>query len=265
LAIFLFSSACFGLSFYTQIKYSLLSNGILHLKMTGRQAPAHWKYYWGIYTQKDGEFRLPLGSDDWLLTSIPTHYGQANEFHNYGLHESDEARFLLFPLHRWSHRFFSLSGFGEIPVQAKAQWSEQELSLSIENRSSFPILNGHVYFGGRLLAFGNIAPSEKLIKRWNLKTLDLKNTFTSKEVEAILKNGLRNGSGSFSKGMEMEFTKDLWISIHEKNQFTLDRIFLIGWIDSMIFPGPVKQKTPFRNSLHVLEWEIPLETGPVRG
>lgn len=112
------------------------------------------------------------------------------------------------------------------------------------------------------MAFGNIAPSEKLIKRWNLKTLDLKNPFTSREVEAILKKGLRNGSGSFSRGMEMEFTKDLWISIHEKNQFTLDRIFLIGWIDSMIFPGPVKQKTPFRNSVNVLEWEIPLETGP---
>ena len=265
LAIFLFSSACFGLSFFTQIKYKLSSNGILHLKMTGPQALAQWKYYWGIYTQKDGEFRLPLGSDDLLLTSIPTHYTEANEFHNYGLHESDEGRSLLFPLHRWSHRFFSLSGFGEFPIQAKAQFQEQELTLSIENRSSFPILNCNVYFGGRLLAFGNIAAEEKLIKRFNLKTLDPKNVFTSKEVEAILKNGLGNGSGSFSQGMEMEFTKDLWISIHEKNQWQADRIFLIGWIDSLIFPAHMKQKTPFRNRVNVLEWEIPLETGPVRG
>ena len=162
LAIFLFSSACFGLSFFTQIKYKLSSNGILHLKMTGRQALAQWKYYWGIYTQKDGEFRLPLGSDDLLLTSIPTHDAEANEFHNYALHESDEGRSLLFPLHRWSHRFFSLSGFGEFPIQAKAQFQEQDLSLSIENRSSFPILNCNVYFGGRLLAFGNIAAGGKI-------------------------------------------------------------------------------------------------------
>ena len=261
LAIFLFSSACFGLSFFTQIKYKLSSNGILHLKITGRQALAQWKYFWGIYTQKDGEFRLPLGSDDLLLTSIPTQYTDGNEFRNYSLHESNDGRSLLFPLHRWSHRFFSLSGFGEFPMEAKAQFQEEGLSLSLENRSSFPILNCNVYFGGRLLAFGNIAPEEKLIKRLNLTTLGPKNAFTAKEVEAFLKNGLGDGPGSFPKGMEMEFTKDLWISIHEKNQWKADRIFLVGRIDSLIWPAPLKQKTPFRNSIQVLEWEIPLETG----
>ncbi len=71
LVIFLFSSACFGLSFLTQTKYKLSSNGILHMKITGRQALAQWKYYLGIYTQKDGEFRLPLGPDDLLLAGIP--------------------------------------------------------------------------------------------------------------------------------------------------------------------------------------------------
>jgi hypothetical protein len=265
LAIFLVSSACFGLSFFTQIKYKLSSNGILHLKMTGQPPLAQWKYYWGIYTQKDGEFRQPLGADDLLLTSIPTHDAEAYEFHNYALHESDETRSLLFHLHRWSHRYFSLSGFGEFPIQAKAQWDEQALSLSLENRSSFPILNCNVYFGGRLLAFGNIAPKEKLIKRLDLKALGPKNVFTSKEVEAILKTGLGETPGSFPKGMEMEFTKDLWISIHEKNQLNMDRLFLIGRIDSLIFPSSLEQKTIFRNSVRVLEWEIPLERGKVRG
>ncbi len=265
LAIFLFSSACFGLSFFSQIKNKLSGNGILHLKMTGRQALAHWKYYWGIYTQKDGEFRLPIRSDDLLVAGIPTHYAEANEFHNYGLHDSDEGRSLLIPLHRWSPRFFSLSGFREFPIQAKAQFQEQALTLSLENRSSFPILNCNVYFGGRLLAFGNIAPEEKLTKRLNLKTSDPKNAFTPKEVEAILKNGPGDGPGSYSKGMEMEFTKDLWISIHQKNQWKGDRIFLVGWIDSQIFPALLKQKIPFRNGLHVLEWEIPLETGAAGG
>lgn len=266
LAIFLFSSACFGLSFFTQIKYKLSSNGILHLKTAGRQALGQWKYYWGIYIQKDGEFKFPLGSDDWLLAGIPSHNAEANEFHNYELRESNEGRSLLFPLHRWSHRFFSLSGFAEFPLQAKAQFQEQDLTLSIENRSSFPLLNCNVYFGGRLLALGNIAPEEKLIKRFNLKTSGSNNAFTSKEVEAVLKNGLSgSGPGFFSKGVEMEFTKDLWISVHEKNQWRADRIFLIGWIDAPIFPAPLKKKIPFRDSPQVLEWEIPLETGPVSG
>jgi hypothetical protein len=265
LTIFLVSSSCFGLSYFSQVKYKLFSNGLLHLKMTGQQTLAQWKYYWGIYTQKEGEFRQPLGAEDLPLTGIPTHDSEAYDFHNYTLHESEETRSLLFPLHRWSHRSFSLTGFGEFPLQARAQFQEENLSLSIENRSSFPILNCFIYFGGRLLAFGNIAPKEKLIKKWNLRTLAPQNVFTSKEVETILKGGQENRTGSFSKEMEMEFIKDLWISIHEENQWRGDRIFLIGWIDSLIFPTPTKQQTPFRNSVNVLEWEISLKTGPGQG
>ena len=58
--------------------------------------------------------------------------------------------------------------------------------------------------------------------------------------------------------MEMEFTKDLWISIHEKNQWKGDRIFLVGWIDSLIFPAHMKQKTPFRNSVQCAGMGNPL-------
>ncbi len=237
LVIFLFSSTCFGLSFLTQTKYRLSSNGILYMKISGRPALAQWKYYLGVYTQKDGEFRLPLGPDDLLLASIPSEHAEADEFHNYALHESREGHFLLFPLHRWSYRFFSLSGLGEFPIQAKAQFHEQDLTLSIENRSSFPIMNCNVYFGGRVFAFGNIAAEEKLTKRLNLKNLDPKNTFTSKEMEAILKTGPGNGPGSFRQEMVMEVTKDLWMSIHKRNQSKMDRIFLVGRIDSLDISG----------------------------
>lgn len=260
LVIFLFSLTCFGLSFLTQTKYRLSMNGILYMKISGRPALAQWKYLLGIYTQKDGEFRLPLGPDDLLLASIPSEHSEIDEFHNYALHESREGRSLLFPLHRWSYRFFSLSGFGEFPIQAKAQLHEQDLSLSIENRSSFPIMNCNVYFGGRLFAFGNIAAEEKLTKRLNLKNLDPKNTFTSKEVEAILRTGPGKSSGAFRQEMVMELTKDLWMSIHKRNQSEMKRIVLVGRIDSLIFPKPMKHKTPFPEGVSLLEWEIPLET-----
>ena len=111
-----------------------------------------------------------------------------------------------------------------------------------------------------LFAFGNIAAEEKLTKRLNLKNLDPKNTFTSKEMEAILKTGPGNGPGSFRQEMVMELTKDLWMSIHKRNQSKMDRIFLVGRIDSLIFPEPMKPKTPFPGSVSLLEWEIPLET-----
>lgn len=260
LVIFLFSSTCIGLSFLTQTKYRLSMNGILHMKISGHPALALWKYYLGIYTQKDGEFRLPLGPDDLLLDSIPSGPADIDEFRNYALHESREGRSLLFPLHRWSYRFFSLSGFKDFPVQAEAQFHEQDLSLSIENRSPFPIMNCHVYFGGRLFAFGNIGAEEKLTKRLNLKDLDPKNTFTSKEVEAILKTGPGNGPRSFRKEMAMELTKDLWMSIHQKIQSRTDRIFLVGRIDSLIFPEPMKNKAASPDGFSLVEWEIPLET-----
>jgi len=60
LAIFLFSSACFGLSFLTQAKNNLSSNGSL-CEISGRRPWPNGNIIWHLY-QKDGEFRLPLGS-----------------------------------------------------------------------------------------------------------------------------------------------------------------------------------------------------------
>lgn len=256
LAVLLFSSACFGLSWLTQTRYKLSSNGILHLKITGPQAPAQWNYYLGIYTQKDGEFRFPLGPEDPLLTSIPPALIDAYQFYTYTLHESRGVRSLRVPLHRWSHRFFSLTGFRELPLQAQARFQEEGISLSIENRSSFSILNCLVYFGGRLFTLGNIGPEERLNKRLSLTPQGPGIPFTPREVEVMLKAGLKDGPME----LEMEMTKNLWFSIQERSQYKIDRIFLVGWIDSQSFPSPAKPENLFPSRVHILEWEIPLET-----
>jgi hypothetical protein len=260
LAVLLSSSADYGLSFMTQTRNRLSWNGILQVKISAPQPMARWKYHLGVYTQKDGEFRLPLGPDDLLVAGLPTENSDAEKFQSYALYESNETYSLLFFLHRWSHRYFTLSGVGTFPFRAKAQIHEQEVSLSIENRSSLPLMNCNVYYGGRLFGFGTIAPDERVLKRLNLKALGSDNAFTPKGVEAILKPPLMQGSGSFQKEMEMELTRDLWISIHERNQWKMDKIILVGWIDSPILPAEMKLLTPFRNGISLLEWEIPLET-----
>lgn len=259
-AVLLVSSAVYGLSFMTQTKNRLSWNGVLQVKISAPQAMAQWKYHLGVYTQIDGEFRLPLGPEDLLVTGLPPENSDAEKFQSYALYESNETHSLLLFLHRWSHRFFTLSGVGTFPFRAKAQIHDQDVSLSIENRSSFPLMNCNVYFGGRLFAFGTIASEERVLKRLNLKALGPYNAFTPKGLEAIVKPSLVNGSGSFQKEMEMELTRDLWISIHERNQGKMDKIILVGWVDSLIFPAEMKQLTPFRYGVSLLEWEIPLET-----
>jgi hypothetical protein len=260
LAVLLSALLGCGLSFFPQIKNKISFNGLLHMKITGPQALAQWKYYLGVYSQKEGDFRLPLGPDDWLVTGLPTENPDPEKFHSYTFHESGEVHSLLFPLYRWSHRFFSLTGFGEFPLQAKTSFQEQDLVLAIDNRSPFPIKNCNIYFGGQLYPFGNIAPGKKQVKRLALKARFRPDPFTAEKIESILKAGLGNEPGSFRKEMEIELNKELWISIHERNQGKRDRVFLIGWIDSLLFPANKKNKAPFRDGASLLEWEIPLET-----
>ena len=260
IAVFLCSLAGYGLNYFTQTQNKVSYNGVLHIKITGRPGLGRWKYLLGIYSQKDGDFKLPLGSDDMMVTNLSTENPDAEKFQSYTLLESNEAHSLLFPLHRWSYRFFALSGYRGFPLQAEARFQEKDLVLTVENRSSFPIKNCHLYYGGRFFAFGNIAPEERLVKRLKGKDLEREQVITAKSIEAILEAGRGNGTGSLKKEMEMDLTKSLWISIHERNQGKKDRIFFIGWIDSLLFTTERKDTTPFRDGAGLLEWEIPLET-----
>jgi hypothetical protein len=256
--IFLFSLASGGFIFFMQSPNRLSYNGILHIKSTGQQDLAQWRYHLGIYTQKDGEFRLPLGSDDWLVTGIPTENPDPGKFNSFTLHESKGERFLRFTLHRWSHRFFSLSGLWEFPAQGKAEWQDQDLMVTIENRFPLPIRNGYIYFGGRLFAFGTVGPKERLVKRLRWNANDQQDSLTPHEIEAILKSDPGVDTDSLKSGMEMELTKDLWVSLSKRNQTKRDSLVLVGRIDSLVFPETLKFKPPFGNGVAWLEWEIPL-------
>jgi hypothetical protein len=262
LAIFFCSLTGFGFNFHTQIQNKLSFNGLLHLKISGLHGLSRWKYLLGIYSQKDGNLKLPLGSDNWMVTVLPTENPDTEKFQSYTLHESQEASSLEFPLYRWSNRLFSLSGYREFPIQAKASFHEQDLVLAVENRSAFPIKDCHIYFRGRLYVFGPIAPRDKLVKSLKQKVSDPKQVFTDKAIEAFLKADLGDGFGSLIKEIQMELTKTLLISIHKRDQKKEDKVFLVGWIDSRLFTADLKDKTPFRDGAGLLEWEIPLETQP---
>ncbi len=256
--VLLFSLAGSGFIFFMQPHNRIFNNGILHIKITGQQIPALWRYHLGIYTQKDGEFNLPLGPDDWLVTGIPTENPDPEKFSSFTLYESKGERFLRFPLLRWSHRFFSLSGYWKFPVQAKAEWQNQDLMVTVENRFSLPIRNSHIYFGGRLYAFGTIGPQERLVKRLHWNVQDPQDLLTPREIEAVLKAGPGEDAESLKSGREMDLTKDLWISIQKRNQWKRDAIVLVGRIDSLVFPEMMKAKPPFGKGVSWLEWEIPL-------
>ncbi|MEW6187898.1 MAG: hypothetical protein AB1585_19390 [Thermodesulfobacteriota bacterium] len=251
-----------GLSALTQTGNTLTANGFLVLRSKGPQDPAQWKYHWGLYSQQDRDYRLPLEMDALPKAFYATENPALARFQSYVIEEKGEALFLKFSLQRWTHRFFTLSLLHSSPLQGQAQFQEPVLLLKLENHLSAPLQNCYVYFGGHLLPWGDLPPGKRFSKKWSLKDMDFPEDFIPPGIQnqRIGRKGLK--PSPLRKELEKNMSNELWETIHRRYQGNPEVIILLGWMDALIFPPSLKQPLPFQNGAGLVIWEIPLEKSP---
>ena len=257
--IIVFSAASYWFFFFKNSQKNLSYNGFLHMKISGPNSIASFKYMVGLYTLQEGQYRLSFGQEFYPVTALRLEKYKEETLHNFTLHERNTEQNLLVSLDRWSHRFFRINARMNFPISGKAFMDEQGLMIAIENTSPFTIVDCYVYFANRFLYFGSIDPGKKQVKRLNRSSIDQKNLFQVQEVGRITEDIVQSTPASLLKKIKKDIMKDLLLSIHFLYNARKDTLYLFGWIESNVISTRLDRPGIAGEGVTLLEWEIPID------
>jgi len=254
-----FSALSYWHFFYPNHKQNFTHNSFYQLDVSGRDTPAFGKYIFGLYSMKDSTYRLSLGALSRPVTHLLSKRSPQKIPNPYILHESDSGQRILGALNSWSDNFFLVSSYLDSPLLGQAIRDDQYLTLVLENKLPFGLVDCMVYYKKRFIFIGDIlAKKQQTIK---LKLSDLKKTeiFNDHEAERIINRLDSDGSRSYLKTMQRNLTKDVLLQIHNKYRSTRDRLFLIGWGRGGLVQPTFIQTNPAGKRLTMVNWVLPVE------
>ena len=254
-----FCAFSFWYFFYANHKQNFTYNSFYQLDVSGRDTPAFGKYIFGLYSLKDSTYRLSLGALSRPVTHLLSKRSPQKIPNPYILHEGDGGQRILGTLSSWSENFYMMNSNLDSPLLGHAIRDEQYLTLVLENKLPFGLVDCMVYFKKRFIFIDDIlAKKQQTIK---LKLSDLKKTeiFNDHEAERIINRLDNNGSRSYLKTMQRNLTKDVLLQIHNEYRSTRDRLFFIGWGREGLVQPTFIQTIPAGKHLTMVNWVLPVE------
>ena len=161
--VIVFSAASYWFFFSKNSQKLLSYNGFLHMKISGPNSIASFKYITGLYTLQDGQYRLSFGPELYPVAAFKPEKDKEETLHNFTLHESNTEQTVLVSLDRWSHRFLRINARMDFPMRGKAFMDEKGLIITIENASAFTVVDCQIYYANRFLSFGSIDSAKEQV------------------------------------------------------------------------------------------------------
>ena len=227
------------------------------MKISGPDSIAAFKYMVGLYTIKNGQYRLKIGRDRYPVNALMPGKGEEETVHNFNLHENDSEQTLKVSLNNWSHRFFKIVADMDFPLRGNASMDEKGLAITVENMSPFKIIDCHIYFAKRFISFGNIDPAKKQVKR--LEGVDLQNPIHIQDIGQLADSMVAISPKSLLEKVKRDITNDLLLSIDSLYYSKKKMLLFFGWIESNVISIDIDRPNISGNGITLLEWEIPVD------
>jgi hypothetical protein len=254
------SVASYWLFFFKQTQKDLSYNSFLHLKISGQNMIASSKYIAGFYSLQAGDYQVRFDPTFYPITPVLPYRTQDETLHSLALHENDAEQTILFSLDKWSHRFFKINSMMNFPIRGEVFLNEKHLVIMVENLTPHSITDCQIFFANRLFFFGNIAPSNKQVKRLARSVIGQRELFQIEEAKRVAETIVPNGPLSLLEKMQKNLMKDLLLSVHSRYDSRQDALHLFGWIKSELIATSLKRPDVAGEGVALLEWEIPVSS-----
>ena len=254
-----FSVLSYWFFFYPNHRQNFTYNSFYQLDVSGRDTPAFVKYIVGLYSLKKSVYRLSLGVLSQPVTHILSNRSPQKIPNPYILQESDTGQRILGVLYSWSNNFYMMNSNLDSPLLGHAARDDHYLTLALENRLPFDLVDCMVYFKKRFIFIDDIlAKKQQTLK---LKLSDLKKTeiFNDQEAERIINRLDSNGSRSYLNTMQRNLMKEVLLQVHDKYRSTGDSLFLIGWGRGGMVQPTFMPANPAGKHLTMVNWVLPVE------
>jgi hypothetical protein len=257
--IVFFTALSYRHFFHSNNKQNFTYNSFCQLDVSGQNALASGKYIVGLYSLKKSEYSLSFGALSQPVTHILAKRSKKKIPNPYVLHESYAGQKILGSLNRWSNNFYMINSKLDSPLVGHALRDDHHLTLVVENKLPFRLVDCMVYFKKRFLFINDILAKKQQILKLRLSDLKKTEIFNDQEAQRIINRFNSNGSPSYLKTMQSNLTKDVLLQIHDKYKSTRDSLFLIGWGRGGVIQPKFEQTNPARKSLTMVNWVLPVE------
>ncbi len=245
--------------FYPTQKQNFTYNSFYQLDVSGRDTPAFGKYIVGLYSLKKSAYHLSLGAFSQPVTHILSKRSPKKIPNPYILHESDTGQQILGVLNSWSDNFYMMKSKLNSPLLGHALQDDRHLTITVENKLPFGLVDCLVYFKNRYIFIDDILEKKQQVIKLNLSDLKRTEIFNDQEAERIINRLASNGSRSYLKTMQRNITKEALLQVHNKYRSTRDRLFLIGWGRGELVQPTFIQTNPPGKRLTMVNWVLPVE------
>ena len=257
--ILVFTVLSYGYFFSRNNKQSLTYNSFCKIDLSGSNALASVKHIVGLYALEKAEYSLRFGSVSKPVTHILSKRSKQKIPSPYVLHESYSGQQILGFLNNWSHNFYIINSKLDSPLVGHVLRDDHDLTLMVENKLPFSLVNCMIYFKKRFILIDDILAKKQNIQKLKLSELKKTEIFNDQEAERIISRFESSNALSFLKSMQSKLTKDVLLQIHEKYKLKRDSLFLIGWGRGRVTQPIFDQANPAGKSLTMVNWVLPVE------
>ena len=242
--------------FYQNNMQKFTFNSFCQLDISGQNSPASVKYIIGLYALTKSAYSLNFGARSQPVTHLLSKHSKRKIPNPFVLHENHTGQQIVGSINKWSHIFYMFNSNIDAPVVGQAFRDTRHLTIRVENKLPYKIVDCLVYYKKRFLFIDGILGNNQQLIKLNLS--DLKNTeiFNEHEAERIIQRLDASATPSFLKTTQSKITKELLFGIHARHKLVTNKVFLIGWVQAGVIHSKFKQIHPLGENLTLINWEI---------
>ena len=238
-------------------KISFNSFGLLN--MSGRLPSAPLKYIIGLYAIHNSPYQLYFSELSDPVTPIISLRSRRKTPGPYVLQQNNSRLTIAGTLNKWSHSFYKIDSNFLVQIEGHANRDDRHLTISVDNRMPYDIVDCLVYFKKRFAFVEGIKANNRHVIKLELSDLKKTEIFNDHELSRIIDSLKTNGTSSLLEASQEVITEDVLREIHARYKSAPDRLIILGWMQAGVISPRFLKNEPKGESLTLINWELPVE------
>jgi hypothetical protein len=227
--------------------------------LSGRLPSASLKYIIGLYAIKNAAYRLDFSDLSDPVSPVVSVRSRSKIPVPYILKQNFNRQTIVGILNKWSHSFYKIDSNFFVPIEGYAYRDDRHLTISLDNRMPYDIVDCLVYFKKRFVFVEQIKANNRHVI--NLELSDLKKTeiFNEHDLSRIIDRLKTNGTSSYLQSSQEKVSEDVLREIHARYKSAPDRLIIVGWMQGGVISPSFLKSEPKGENLTLVNWELPVE------
>ncbi len=230
-------------------------NEVRHSRFTLLTKPVSASVYaqqW-IAVYSFSQHKYQMKTDLQPIRLLEAGYAKDLEQERFILEEENGKQTMSVPIRRWSHQFLKTKSSLEFPLEG-AFWRDGEnLRIVIENKTTFDIKNGMIYFSNHLIPIGELPSKKRKTIALTPAQIEGYETLKVETVRSLVKEWMPENSRGYFNKFQGNIMESILHSLVENYSSKPNRILMIGWLDSDLL---TVETDGVAEQISMLEWEI---------